>query len=150
MFRKREIYILLAITIVLGYFLFVKHKDYKERKYLYSTGLKAYLIKLHYDFVKETGKNNFTKKELENYISSHEDVPYNVVDWLNKIDYGIAYKYESILIYSKGFDNDDDNGEKIYKSDSISFMKSLFINGDALLYEGFADVYFDEKNAENQ
>ena len=149
MFRKRGIYILLVIAIVLGYSLFVKHKDYKERKYLYATGLKAYLIKLHYDFVKETGKNNFTKEELENYMSSHEDVPYNVVDWLHKIDYGITYKYESILIYSKGFDNDDDKGEKIYKSDTISFMNSLFVNGDALLYEGFADIYRHEKNNGN-
>ena len=145
MFRKRGIYILLTLTIVLGYYLFVKHKDYKDQKYLYSSGLKSYLIKLHYDFVKKTGKNYFTKQELENYIRSSEDVPYNFVDWLDQIDYGITYKYESILVYGKGFDNDDDNGEKIYESDTISFINSLFINGDALLYQGFADIYLYEE-----
>ena len=149
MLRKTKFYILLLLIIVLGYFIFVKHKDYKERKYLYSTGLKAYLIKLHYDFVKDTGKNKFTKEELEHYINSNENVPYNVADWLHKIDYDIAYEYESVLIYNNGFDDDNDKGKTIYESDTISFIKSLFINGDVLLYEGFADINLYEEKHEN-
>jgi len=83
---------------------------------------------------------------LENYLDSSKEVPYNFADWLQKMNYGISYQYESILIYDMGFDNDDDLAKRIYDSDQVSFFKSLFIDGDVILYEGFADIYINEKN----
>jgi hypothetical protein len=108
-----------------------KQKLYNNRIYI------AYLQKVHHDIVKNLGKNKFSKIEFESYVESNYD--YDFIEWLGNLNYRLDYQYESILIYDFGFDNNDDSCRITYKADSISFIKSLFIDGDIILYEGFAD-----------
>ncbi len=143
MVKKKWAIIILSLVII---YLIIKfaffYSSFKEKKELYSDIVSIiYLQTVHYDMVKNTGKNTFTKIEFENYIKSSDKIAHDFIEWLDKTDYNITYQYESIIIYDYGFNNNDDNLKKKYKAEDISFFKSLFIDGDVILYEGFADIY---------
>lgn len=152
MLKKKWIITILGFVIIFFIIkLTLSYGSYKKKNALYDDRVSmTYLQIVHYDMIKNTKKNIFTKKEFDNYIKSSDEIAYDFIDWLDKTEYNISYQYESVIIYDYGFDNDDDNFEKRYKAEDISFLESLFIDGDVILYEGFADTYlYDREEKED-
>lgn len=136
-----KILILVGFILGISIFLYNSYSVFRNKKNTYSNNIfTAYLYHVHRDFVNKTGKTRFTKKEFEKYLTSSNEVTSDFLDWLKGTDYKITFKNDSIIFYDTGFDNDDDSCGKVYDPDEVNYLESIFINGDVILYEDFANI----------
>lgn len=128
--------------LILFLFLFVFLFIGKYYAYVYKFNIYKSLVLTTIDLpIKEFKniKNRYPKSQEEflEFISSNvPDRDYELIGYLKSLNFGFIKKDNSIIVYEFGFDKTDDKGELIYiVNDEMTFIKSLFIKGDVLLYK---------------
>jgi hypothetical protein len=75
-----------------------------------------------------------TKEKLIDLINQEKE--YNMLKYfICDLNWGVKNYDSSIVVYFYGYDNDDDQLNKHYQVDDISFVESIFIDGDFLMLD---------------
>lgn len=142
MFKNKIKIILLLLVIVFLVFLKYKWDDYKSKKQIYNYHIgfvfEDIVLKLSQNQIPLT-KNNFDiQVKKQPFFSGYKGL-------LDKLNYSILYKKDSIYIYEFGFDNTDNKLANQYLSKDVSFFKSFFIKGDLLIYKNNKELFSNSK-----
>ncbi|KAF5417239.1 MAG: hypothetical protein C5S38_02000 [Candidatus Methanophagaceae archaeon] len=133
--KKVIIIVSILVLIFFAVVVFMKYNKYASMKSIYETSgwlrvlspLNAYYE--NYNNL-PTNSNDFNRF-LENEYMDYK----HVQEFLNIYEYEILYKNDSLYVYSYGFDNIDDKCETCYFPDDYSFIKSIFLKGDIILFK---------------
>ncbi len=140
---NRSFVIIVVVLLTIGVILFIKCRNYRVKKEVYSTSIWLDFQRVYNNFISDKGSYPKTKKDFEQYIQ-HSDMFYDFEYYLDKEKYNFMIADDTIYFYFFGFDNNDDNCKKIYNLRDVDFIKSLFIDGDIVFFK--QQIYINKDN----
>lgn len=127
---KSKIIISGILLVIVIFFLF-KYNNYSKKLILYQSILSYDIDNAYKEYRFNVDKSNITKDHFEEYFKNKT---FNVNKLFNQ-NYNILVDKDSIFIYEFGFDNMNDNFTRSYLVKNSSFINSLFLKGDVLIYK---------------
>ncbi|PID69688.1 MAG: hypothetical protein CR989_00375 [Flavobacteriales bacterium] len=131
--KKRNIILLLILLILLS-FSVMKYSVYINKKKIYNEDFWIDFAINHKNYNLHLKEKDFNLKDFKDYINLNNpkfEIDFSKKDNFKKLNFNIKRIKDSIYIYDYGFDNLD----KVYVVKNISFLNSLFVKGDLVLYK---------------
>lgn len=127
---------IVSILAVVGFavsVLWFKYNRYNRLKEKVSEGILLDFGRPINDYKRIKGELPEKRNEFMKFLEKDTETYEFIIKDLLAVEFGLVRFKDSVCVYSNGFDRDDDQGRKLYSYEDVSFVESLFVDGDILI-----------------
>lgn len=133
---KRRVIAVTIILVIAGIitFLVFKKNSFDEKYKHYDYPYPAIFEELHLNYLAQNSNMKFKSSDFKEFLDSDSLKTTYLGIW-HRLNYNVVSRNDSIFIYDFGFDDKDDHFTSAYFPADISFINSIYVKGDVLLYK---------------